>query len=87
MCDLFAENVNLWDELFDVIDAGDEDLILDALRFGLGGSGEWLEAVDDVVAGVSLDKSKHVELTEFVAAQIRWCILTPMRSRSNHWTG
>lgn len=45
-----AENVNLGDELFDVVDAGSEDLILDGLGFGFGGTGEGLEAVDDVVA-------------------------------------
>lgn len=50
MVDFLAEDVDLGDELFDVVDTGNEDLILDGFGFGLGGTGEGLEAVDDVVA-------------------------------------
>ena len=48
--DSFAENVDLGYELFDVIDAGDENLILDGFGFGFSGASEGFEAVDDVVA-------------------------------------
>lgn len=61
--DLFAKNVNLEDELFDVVDAGDEDLILDGLGFGFSGAGEGFEPVDDVVTERMLvNKCNLVEL-------------------------
>jgi hypothetical protein len=49
--DFLAEDVDLWDEFFHIVDAGDEDLVFDGFGFGLGGSGEGLETVDDVVTG------------------------------------
>lgn len=47
-----AEDVDLWNEFLDVVNACDEDLIFNGFGFGLDGSCEGLEAVDYVVAGV-----------------------------------
>ena len=49
--DPLAEKVDLWDEFFCVVYAGNEDLVFDCFRFLFGGPGEGLEAVDYVVAG------------------------------------
>jgi hypothetical protein len=49
-----AEDVDLGNELFHVVNAGDEDLVFDGLGFGLDGSGVGLEAVDNVVTGILL---------------------------------
>jgi hypothetical protein len=49
--DSLAEKVNLWDEFFCVVDAGDEDLVFNCFGFLFCGPGEGLEAVDYVVAG------------------------------------
>jgi hypothetical protein len=45
------QKVDLWDEFFCVVNAGGEDLVFDCFGFLFCGPGEWLEAVDYVVAG------------------------------------
>jgi hypothetical protein len=48
--DPLAEKVDLWDEFFCVVNAGDEDLVFDCFGFLFCCPGEGLEAVDYVVA-------------------------------------
>lgn len=50
MGDPLAEDIDPRDELLDVVDAGNEDLVFDCFGLSLGGAGERLEAVDDVIS-------------------------------------
>lgn len=48
--DSLAEDVDLWDERFGVVDAYGEYLVLDRLGLALCGPGKWLEAINNVVS-------------------------------------
>jgi hypothetical protein len=50
VCDLFAQDINLRDESLCVVNAGDENLVLNCFGFVLCIAGERLEAIDDVIS-------------------------------------
>lgn len=68
-----AELVDSWDEGFDIINAGDEDLVLDCFGPAPYGAGERFETADDVVAC-------SVRLARFREGAVR----TSAHSRSSH---